>query len=174
MILVLSCNCLCENEDEVSALLQLHLNDVLMASCTKFPKLKCFSSHLAVVFGQSIEARCLVENEDVVGAVLTGDAQTTSEWSTSLLPTKEQLIVEVWQYLSFANCLFHKIYTSLQITSLTIWNKCVMDEWVSSMTFGNNTKPIIFLIEDYPSHFVNNLGEPINKMRGSFPQYTWV
>ena len=42
-------------------------------------KLKCFSSHLAVDFAQSIVARCLVENEDVVGAALTGDAPTTSE-----------------------------------------------------------------------------------------------
>ena len=40
----------------------------------------------------------LLENGDVVGAVLTGDAPTTSEWSTSLLPTKVQLILEIWQY----------------------------------------------------------------------------
>ena len=36
-----------------------------------------------------------VENEDVVGAVVTGDADyalTTSEWSTSLLPTRVCLI----------------------------------------------------------------------------------
>ena len=42
-------------------------------------KLKCFSSHLAVVFAQSVEARCKVENEEVVGAAPTGDAPTTSE-----------------------------------------------------------------------------------------------
>ena len=47
---------------------------------------KCLSSHLAVVFAQSIEARCEVENEDVVGAMLTGDAPTTFKWSTILLP----------------------------------------------------------------------------------------
>ena len=34
------------------------------------------------VFAQSIEARCKVENEDVVGAAPPGDAPTTSEWST--------------------------------------------------------------------------------------------
>ena len=61
-------------------------------------KLKWFSSHLAVVFAQSIEARCWVENEDVVGAAPTGDAPTTSEWSTILLPTKVHSILEVWQY----------------------------------------------------------------------------
>ena len=37
---------------------------------------------------KSIATRCLVENEDVVGAAPTGDASTTSELSTILLPTK--------------------------------------------------------------------------------------
>ena len=45
-------------------------------------KLKCFSNQLAVVFVQHIETRCEVENEDVVGAAPTGDAPTTSDWST--------------------------------------------------------------------------------------------
>ena len=31
------------------------------------------------VYAQSIEARCYVKNEDVVGAAPTGDAPTTSE-----------------------------------------------------------------------------------------------
>ena len=58
-------------------------------------KLKCFSSRLALVFAQYIEAMCYVENEDVVGAAPTGDAPTTSEWSTSLLLTKMRFILEV-------------------------------------------------------------------------------
>ena len=45
----------------------------------------CFS-RLAVVFAQSIEARCKVESEDVVGAAPTGDALTASEFLTLLLP----------------------------------------------------------------------------------------
>ena len=47
-------------------------------------KLKCFSSRIAFVFAQSIEAMYSVENEDVVGAAPSGDAPTTSEseWST--------------------------------------------------------------------------------------------
>ena len=49
-------------------------------------KLKWASSRLAVVFAQSIETKCYFENEDVVGAAPTGDAPTTSEWSTTLLP----------------------------------------------------------------------------------------
>ena len=57
-------------------------------------------NHLS--FGQmsnpSIEASCYVENGDVAGATPTGNAPTTSEWSTILLPTKVQLILEVWQY----------------------------------------------------------------------------
>ena len=64
----------------------------------QIPKPKCFSSRLAVVFAQSIEATCKVENEDVVGVSPVGDAPTTSEWSTILLPTKVWLILEVWQY----------------------------------------------------------------------------
>ena len=46
------------------------------------PKLELFSSPLAVVIVESIEARFQVENEDVVGAAPTDDAPTTPEWST--------------------------------------------------------------------------------------------
>ena len=49
-----------------------------------------------VVFALSSEAMCYVENEDVVGAAPTGDAPTTYEWSTSLLPSKVWLILKVW------------------------------------------------------------------------------
>ena len=59
-------------------------------------KIKCYLSRIAVVFVQSIEASNKAENEDVVGAAPTGDAPTTSEWSTSLLPTKVWLILDVW------------------------------------------------------------------------------
>ena len=40
------------------------------------------------VFVQSIEARCQVENEDLVWAVPTGDAPTTSEWQCLKLSQK--------------------------------------------------------------------------------------
>ena len=59
----------------------------------KSPNLKCFSSCLVVVFAQSIQARCSVKNEDVVGAALTSDAPTTSKWSIILSPTKVWLIL---------------------------------------------------------------------------------
>ena len=52
-----------------------------------------------VVFAQPNEARCSVENEDVVGAAPTGDAPTTSEWLTILLLTKVRLILETWRYI---------------------------------------------------------------------------
>ena len=51
--------------------------------CTESQNLKCFSFWLAVVFVQYIKARCEAENEDVVGAAPTGEAPTTSEWSTT-------------------------------------------------------------------------------------------
>ena len=62
-------------------------------------KRKCFSSRLTFVFAQSTEARCCVENADVVGSAPTGDAPTTSEWSTRLLITKVHLILEVRPYI---------------------------------------------------------------------------
>ena len=48
--------------------------------CSKSQNLNV--SHLVSV--QYIEARCWVENEDVVGAAPTGDAPTTSELSVML------------------------------------------------------------------------------------------
>ena len=62
-------------------------------SCTKSQNLTV--SHLAIVFAQSIYARCSVEN---VGAAPTGAVPTTSEWSTVVLPIKVPLILDVWQY----------------------------------------------------------------------------
>ena len=87
-------------------------------------RLKCFSSRLAVVFALYIVAECQVENEDVVGVALTGDAPTTSEWSTIWLTTKVHLIFETWWYIliqiqhhnilgvqlyihTLSNCLWH-------------------------------------------------------------------
>ena len=52
-----------------------------------------FLSESFIRFAQSIGARQLIENEDVVGA--TGDAPTTSDGSTMSLPTKVLLISEV-------------------------------------------------------------------------------
>ena len=48
---------------------------------------------------KSIEARCCDANEDEVGATPTGDAPTTSVWSTTLLTTKVLLILEIWRYM---------------------------------------------------------------------------
>ena len=95
----------------------------------QIPKLKCFSSHLAVVFAQSIEATCQVDNEDVVGAVLAGDAATTSEWSTILLPTEVRLILEIW--LCTYSTLYHPYHCLLKLGHVTLvyldderWNCC--------------------------------------------------
>ena len=54
------------------------------------------------VFAESLEAKCQVENEDVVGAAPTGDAPITSERSTILLPTKVRLILEILRYMLIA------------------------------------------------------------------------
>ena len=50
--------------------------------CIRIPTLKCFSSHLAIAFAQSVEARC--------------SSTSTSEWSTTLLPNKLWLKLDVW------------------------------------------------------------------------------
>ena len=68
-------------------------------SRTKSQHLRRFSYCLAAFFAESLEARCQVENADVVGAEPRGDAPTTSEWSTILLPTKVHLILEILWYL---------------------------------------------------------------------------
>ena len=39
------------------------------------------------------------KNEDVVGTAPTGDAPTTCEWLTILLPNKVPLILQTWQYI---------------------------------------------------------------------------
>ena len=47
----------------------------------------------------------------LVGAVPTGDAPTTSEWPTFLLPTKVRLILEIWQYVAwnhYITIIFHQ------------------------------------------------------------------
>ena len=42
-----------------------------------------------------IQVLSRVDHSDVVGASPVGDASTTSEWATSLLPTKLQLVSEI-------------------------------------------------------------------------------
>ena len=50
----------------------------------QIPAINCFSSRLAAVSAHSIEAKCQVENEDIVRASPTGDAQTTIVLSTKV------------------------------------------------------------------------------------------
>ena len=56
-----------------------------------------------------------VENEDVVGAAPTGDAPTTSEWSTISLPSKERLISETWRYIIFG------LFPDYRIMNIGCW-----------------------------------------------------
>ena len=74
---------------------------------------KCVSSCLPVVFAQSIEARYQVGNEDAVGATPTGDAPTTSEWSTILLPT----------WVSYIRCFMVVLqYSGYSIRKVSWWS----------------------------------------------------
>ena len=76
----------------LSLLEKYHKISNISAQAHKIPKLKWFSFGFAVVFVKSTNAICQVEGEDVVGAAPAGDAPTTSEWSTSLVPAKVLLI----------------------------------------------------------------------------------
>ena len=79
--------------------IQPHLPSILQYKSHQIATLKYFLYPHAVVFAQFIEAMCYVDNEDVVGAAPTGDAPTTSEWSTIALPTKVCLILEILRYV---------------------------------------------------------------------------
>ena len=100
------------------------------------------------VFAESLEGRCQVENEDVVGAAPTGDAPTTSEWSTILLPTKVRLILEVLRKVeihSLTNEMeyqFHPtLYDRCNYVSMLGWKsnhvsktpgaQCILYRWLS-------------------------------------------
>ena len=54
---------------------------------TKSLNVNAFRLVLQLSLPNPLKPRVEVENEDVVGAAPTGDAPTTSEWSTILLPT---------------------------------------------------------------------------------------
>ena len=76
-----------------------------------------------------IEARCWVENEDVVGVAPTGDAPTTSEWSTILLPTKLVL------YCTVCNKVFY--LTTFHLLSHLKINGLVQHCSISSVSNGD-------------------------------------
>ena len=84
----------------------LHIPQTCNTRRTKAQNINFLFSSYSRLFAQSIEARCKVENEDVVEVAPTGDAPTTSEWSTILLPTKVRLLLEVWRYARVTYILF--------------------------------------------------------------------
>ena len=64
---------------------------------------------------------CWVENEDVVGAAPTGDAPTTSEWSTILLPTKVRLILETLRYIHLWQMVVCNYLSMLNVNEVKTW-----------------------------------------------------
>ena len=99
----------------------------------------------------------------------TGDAPTTSEWSTILLPTKVQLILEVWWYLPWCSGIARKasywpswwwISTSYVnnhwiIVIMMLRNaKCYLDIHISSNTFSGWKNVFIYKLFD---HAVSNI-----------------
>ena len=70
------------------------------------------------VFAESLEARCEVENEDIVGAAPTDDAPTTSEWSTILLLTKDASYIK--GFTAYKHSVCETILTLLVNTTTVI------------------------------------------------------
>ena len=75
----------------------IHYRKISCISRTKSKNLNvsCILLHLSAL--NPLKPGVKFENKDVVGATPTGDAQTTSELSTILLPTKVRLILNVLQ-----------------------------------------------------------------------------
>ena len=65
------------------------------------------------------------EDEDVVGAAPTGDAPTTSEWSTILLPTKVRLILEVLRYYLLTSWMQCLTVDEIATYEINLWFKHV-------------------------------------------------
>ena len=101
----------------------------------------------------SIEARCEVNNEDVAGAAPTGDAPTTSEWSTILLP-KVCLTLEAWRYIT------QKIKVGGIILSLSMSIYIYIFFWVMGIIW-----PILkYVYETLHIQFKNNTKQIFNNL----------
>ena len=86
---------------------------------------------------KSIKARCYVKNEDAVREAPTGDAPTTSEWSTILLPTNLCLILDVWLYLLWTGV----IGTMSHPTSINkISTDCILSREILSHSYKIDIK----------------------------------
>ena len=84
---------------------------------------------ILVAFAQTVETRCSVENEDVVGAAPTGDAPTISEWWTFLLPTKVHRVLDFWEYA--LKCIYRYFDEIINIDCTT---SCQNDNFLLSQT----------------------------------------
>ena len=78
--------------------------------CTKPHNLNVFHLVLQLSLPNPLQP---VEIEDEVGAALTGDAPTTSEWSAIFL-AKVWLILEVWQYLIYILVKYNIVLNNIQ------------------------------------------------------------
>ena len=99
----------------------LHIPSNLYYKTHQISTLERFSYCLAAVLAESIEARCQVENEYVVAAAPTGDAPTTSVWSTILLPTKVRLKLEVLRYYSACDALLANMGNQSRGSTKNCW-----------------------------------------------------
>ena len=131
-------------------------------------------------------------NEDVVGASPTGDAPTTSEWLTILLPTKVRLILESWRYtglalagfdispnqtvqwqvklsarqVNFGKINFYKFYTVFgKISSCVCRRSEKMNMW--SPNFWDKTMPLNCQSKPMPSKVWDEITYPFPNFNGA-------
>ena len=105
-------------------------------SCMESQNLKHFLFCFAVVFGQSIEARCWVKNKTVVGAVLTDTAQSTSEWLKFLFYWGAAYI----RSLTVTILWLHSLYIITKVWIPTMSPGCFAEQTYSIVCFSNQFK----------------------------------
>ena len=89
-----SCNILLCNLSIVGSCIYVHeYHQISNISCTESQYLNVSRLTLQLTLCNLLKPG--VQNEYVVGAVLTSAAPTTFQWSTVLLPTNLQLILEI-------------------------------------------------------------------------------
>ena len=98
-----------------------HYRQCFNISRTQSPNINVSRLVLQLSLPNTLKAR-EVENEDVVGAVPTGDAPTTAVWSTFLLPTKVRLVLETLRYVP-PKWAYNAVVTTYKVNtpSMNIW-----------------------------------------------------
>ena len=100
----------------------------------QMPKPNVYRLVLQVSLPHQLKPGVEVDNEDVVWAAPTGDAPTTSEWWTILLPTKVQLILDVWRYITVVQIYVYCYVRVNTLLSFAVFYVMLLSFFLVSMT----------------------------------------